>query len=176
MATSSNSEPRRPSSNSTARGWLLAAAYFTVTIGGQPRKVVAARFYGTSTVPEAASAAGEFQLSDLVVGVADEGRLQPLSHVTRGVPLAALLELMSSDPAKLEAARVTLEVLPGGTAQPVLRLLMAAKANEGGAVVLHQAAVDTARLAPGRYTVIATPVLGEKPLGRVSRLIQIDEK
>jgi len=57
-----------------------------------------------------------------------------------------------------------------------VRLLMAAKGNESGTPLLNQASVDTSRLAPGRYTVIATPILGDKPLGRVSRLIQIDEK
>lgn len=121
-------------------------------------------------------AAGEFQISDLMVGVAEAGRLQTRSRIPLGAQMAALMELMSPDPARLEAARVTLEVIPAGTAQPVLRLLMAAKGNESGTLVLHQASVDTTRLAPGRYTLIATPIVAETPLGRVSRLIQIDGK
>lgn len=121
-------------------------------------------------------AAGEFQVSDLMVGVADAGRLQTRSRIPQGAQMAVLIELLSSDPARLAAARVSLEVVPAGTAQPVLRLLMAAKGNESGTLLLNQASIDTARLAPGRYTVIATPILGETPLGRVSRLIQIDEK
>lgn len=133
---------------------------------------------GASDVPLVVGlrAAGEWQLSDLLVGIADAGRLQPLSHVTRGAQLVALLELLSTDPGRLAAARVILEVIPAGTAQPVLRLLMAAKGNDSGTVLLNQAALDTARLAPGRYTVVATAFSGENPAGRVSRLIQIDEK
>lgn len=120
-------------------------------------------------------AAGEFQVSDLIVGVADAGRLQPRRRVRRGVPLAALIELLSADPARLELARVTLEVIPAGSAQPVLRLLMAAKNGSGATVLLNQASIDTARLEPGRYTATAIPVLGDQPLGRVSRLFEVQE-
>ena len=121
-------------------------------------------------------AAGEFHVSDLIVGVADAGRLQPRRRVRRGAPLAALIELLSPDAARLELARVTLEVIPAGSAQPVLRLLMAAKSGTSGAVLLNQAAIDTARLPPGRYTAVAAPILGDQPLGRVGRVFEIDEK
>jgi hypothetical protein len=56
----------------------------------------------------------------------------------------------------------------------VLRLLMAAKNGSGATVLLNQAAIDTARLEPGRYTAIATPVLGNQPLGRVSRVFEVE--
>jgi hypothetical protein len=90
------------------------------------------------------------------------------------VPLAALIELLSADPARLELARVTLEVIPAGSAQPVLRLLMAAKNGSGPTVLLNQASIDTARLEPGRYTAIAIPVRGDQPLGRVSRVFEVE--
>ena len=45
-------------------------------------------------------AAGDFQVSDLLLGVADAGRLQPRSRVTRNAPLIAMLELMSADTGK----------------------------------------------------------------------------
>jgi hypothetical protein len=118
--------------------------------------------------------AGEFQVSDLILGVADQARLQPRNRVGRNIPLIAMIELMSADAVRLEQARVTLEVIPAGTATPVLRLLMAAKGEPGAALLLNQATIDTTRLAPGRYTAIAIPVLDNQPLGRVSRVFEVE--
>lgn len=119
-------------------------------------------------------AAGDFQVSDLLLGVADAGRLQPRSRVARNAPLIAMLELMSADTAKLAQARVTLELIPAGTAEPVMRLLMAASGDPGAPLLLNQASIDTSRLAPGRYTATAIPVLDNQPLGRVSRVFDVE--
>jgi hypothetical protein len=119
-------------------------------------------------------AAGDFQVSDLLLGVADAGRLQPRSRVARNAPLIAMIELMSADAGKLAQARVTLELIPAGTAEPVMRLLMAAKGDPGAPLLLNQASIDTTRLAPGRYTATAIPVLDNQPLGRVSRIFDVE--
>jgi hypothetical protein len=119
-------------------------------------------------------AAGDFQVSDLLVGIADQGRMQPRSRVSRNTPLIAMLELMSADADKLSQARVTLELIPAGTAEPVMRLLMAAKGDPGTPLLLNQASIDTTRLAPGRYTATAIPVLNNQPLGRISRVFDVE--
>lgn len=117
--------------------------------------------------------AGDLQLSDLIVGVADGGKLQPRSRIAQGTPLSALIELMSGDPARLEAARAVIEVIPGGSAEPVRRFLMAARIGSSDATLLNGAEIDTAALAPGRYTASVVAMLGDQPVGRVSRAFEV---
>lgn len=117
--------------------------------------------------------AGDLQLSDLIVGVADGGKLQPRSRIAQGTPLSALIELMSGDPARLEAARAVIEVIPGGSAEPVRRFLMAARIGSSDAILLNGAEIDTAALAPGRYTASVVAMLGDQPVGRVSRAFEV---
>jgi hypothetical protein len=48
--------------------------------------------------------------------------------------------------------------------------------TNAAAVLLNQGSIDTARLPPGRCTAMAIPILGDQPLGRVSRVFEIDDK
>lgn len=118
--------------------------------------------------------AGPLQLSDLVVGVADgNGRLLPRAVLTQGAPLSALVEVMSSDPSPLQTARVVMEILPAGSAEPVRRVLMAARGGDTDTVLLNVAEIDTAALAPGRYAASAVAVVDNQPVGRVSRPFEV---
>jgi hypothetical protein len=114
------------------------------------------------------------QFSDLIVGVADAGgRLQPASRVRQGASMSALVEVISADPAALEQVRTVFEIVPGGSATPVKRFVMGARSGNVAAILTNQAEIETSALAPGRYTASATPMLGEQPLGRVSRVFEI---
>ena len=117
--------------------------------------------------------AGELQLSDLIVGVADGGRLQPRARVIQGTPLSALIELMSADPARLEAARAVIEVIPAGSAEPVRRFLMAARTGSSETILLNGAQIDTTGLPPGRYLASVVAMLDEQPVGRVSQAFEV---
>jgi hypothetical protein len=112
------------------------------------------------------------QFSDLLLGVADaNGRLQPASQIPQGATMSALFEVITGDEATLETAKTMIEIVPGGTATPVKRFMMAARSGTLAAIVNNQA--EIAGLKPGRYTAIATPMIGEQPLGKVSRIFEI---
>lgn len=114
------------------------------------------------------------QFSDLLVGVADgNGRLQPLSRVKQGASMSALLEVVSADAAALEQVRTVIEIVPGGTATPIKKFVMGARSGTSAALLTNQAAIATADLPVGRYTAIATPSIGEQPIGKVSRVFEI---
>jgi hypothetical protein len=118
-------------------------------------------------------AAGGLQMSDLIVGTAAGGRLQARSRVAQGERLSALLELMTADTALLGRSRAAFELIPAGTAEPALRVLMAARTSGSDAVLLNGADIDTTTLAPGRYTASAVALVDGRPVGRVSRVIDV---
>jgi hypothetical protein len=116
----------------------------------------------------------ELQFSDLLVGVADAGgRLQPSARIPQGAPLSALVEMISADAALLERVKTVFEIVPGGSAMPVKRFVMGARPGTSAAIVTHQVETATADLKPGRYTASATPMIDDKPVGRVSRVFEI---
>lgn len=117
------------------------------------------------------------QFSDLMVGVADaNGRLLPSSRVQKGATLSALLEVISADEAMLAKVRTVIELIPGGSATPAKRFMMGVNSGSLAAIVTNQAQIATADLNPGRYTAIATPMIDEQPLGKVSRIFEIIAK
>jgi len=118
-------------------------------------------------------AAGDLQLSDLIVGVGEGGRLVPRARIARGTPASALLEILSPDPARLTKTRAAIEIIPAGTAEPVQRFLMAARGGSAETVLLNEAEIDTSRLAPGRYTASVVALVDNEPVGRVSRVFEI---
>jgi len=133
---------------------------------------------GVVDVPLAAGlrVAGELQMSDLVVGINEGGRLQPRARITQGTPVSALIELMSADLDRLAAARAVIEVIPAGTAEPVRRFLMAVQTVNGASVIINAAEIDTSSLPPGRYTASVVATVDGQPVGRVSRVFEILEK
>jgi VWFA-related protein len=121
-------------------------------------------------------AAGGLQMSDLIVGTPVESRLQPRSRLAQGSRLTALIEIMSADAALLEKSRVAFELVPAGSAEPVQRVLMAARSAGSDVVLLNEAHVETSSLAPGRYTASAIPLVDGQPVGRVSRVVEITRR
>lgn len=117
--------------------------------------------------------AGELQMSDLIVGINEGGRLQPRSRVTQGTPVSALIELMSGDAERLAAARAVIEVIPAGTAEPLRRFLMAARSGNAASVLINGAEIDTSILPPGRYTASVVATIDGQPVGRVSRAFEV---
>jgi VWFA-related protein len=118
-------------------------------------------------------AAGSLQTSDLIVGIAESSRLQPLASIPPGTDLHAMLEVMSSNVEELARARGVLEIIPGGTAVPVQRHLMAARSGPIDTILLHEARIDTTALAPGRYSASVLLQLDGQQLARVVRLFEI---
>lgn len=130
---------------------------------------------GVVDVPLAAGlrVAGDLQMSDLIVGISEAGRLQPRSRVTQGTPVSALIELMSASADRLAAARAVIEVIPAGTAEPLKRYLMAARTGDAASVLINGAEIDTASLPPGRYTASVVATLDGQPVGRVTRAFEV---
>ena len=119
-------------------------------------------------------AAGELQVSDLIVGTADGGRLQPRARLDRGAPATALIELYSNDPARLELTSAALEIIPAGSGEPVQRYLMARRSSPvSGAILIAEGDFATATLAPGRYTASVVALVDNQPVGRVSRAFEV---
>jgi VWFA-related protein len=117
--------------------------------------------------------AGPLQMSDLMLGVPVNGRLQPQSTIPAGVQLTGYLEVLGADPALLERARTIIEILPAGSAEPVKRFMMAARSGAASTILINQVDLATTGLPPGRYTATAIVTVGEERLGRVSRVFEI---
>jgi hypothetical protein len=116
----------------------------------------------------------QLQFSDLLVGVADaQGRLTPSSRITHGATLSALIESVSADPAVFEQLRMVLEIIPGGSATPAKRFVMATRNGSSGAIVNNIAEIPTMDLPEGRYTAVATATRGDQPIARVTRIFEI---
>ena len=117
--------------------------------------------------------AGEIQMSDLIVGVADAGKLQPRAAIAQGTALSALIELMSADAAKLQSTRAIIEVIPTGAADPIKRYLMAARTGASDAILVNAAEIDTTAIPAGRYTASVVVLVNNEPVGRVSQAFEV---
>jgi VWFA-related protein len=162
-----------------AAGPVTAGAISAKLLPGQYRLRVAAvdgaGRPGVTDLPLSVGlrAAGDLQFSDLMVGVADaNGRVQARSSVPQGTPLAGIVEVMSADPAVLERVKVVFEIAPPGT-EPMKRFVMGARSGTAPTILLNQVQMPTADFVPARYIVSAVPHLDDKPVGRVSRLLEI---
>ena len=90
--------------------------------------------------------------------------------------MSALFEVIAADQSMLERVRTMIEIVPGGSATPVKRFVMGVRTGTVAAILNNQAEIATADLNPGRYTAIATPMIDERPLGKVSRIFEIVEQ
>ena len=113
------------------------------------------------------------QLSDLLVGSLTAGRFMPGTRVEPGAPLAAMIEVLSNDVIRLGRTRVALEITPDGSAEPVQRVLMAARTGVADTILLNEAQITTARLPPGHYTATATILVDNEPVGTVTRGFEV---
>jgi VWFA-related protein len=117
-------------------------------------------------------AAGDFLLSDTVVGTGAESHVEPRSTFQQGQALAAVIEIGSNDLEKLATASAVLELYPTGGTDVAARAVMSMHA-QGAPLQWAQASLDTAPLTPGRYTASVTVKAGAVPLARVSRAFEI---
>ena len=80
-----------------------------------------------------------------------------------------MIELLSADPARLATCRVALEIIPAGSAEPLQRLLMAARSGAADSVLMNEAQLDVRQLPAGRYTATAVALVDGQPVGRAPR-------
>jgi len=117
--------------------------------------------------------AGALQLSDVILGSAADGRLQARATFKQGEAISGLFEILSADPAVLEKTRAVFEVAQPGSAAPLKRYLMAARADGAATRLTNQIEVQTASLPPGLYIATVIPRVDDQPVGRVSRRFEI---
>jgi hypothetical protein len=111
-------------------------------------------------------------MSDLVVGAAVEGTVQPRAVMAASEPLVGLLELTPA--ASLTDIAGTLELTRGGTPRPMLRQALAFEPRASDPrILVAQAAVDLAEVPPAVYTVSAVLSRAGQPLARIDRIVEI---
>jgi hypothetical protein len=120
--------------------------------------------------------AGALQFSDVILGSAVDGRLQARSTFPQGEAISGLFEILSADPALLEKTRAVFEIGQAGSAEPLKRFLMAARAGSAATRLNNQIEVQTASLPPGIYVATVIPQVDDQPAGRVSRRFEITAK
>ncbi len=117
--------------------------------------------------------AGPVQTSDVIVGTVVGERLQPGSTVAQGADGVVMMELLSADPEQLARAVAVLDIIPGGSAEPVQRFRMAVQSSASTSILLAEGHFRTATLAPGRYTASVVTLVDNEPVGRVSRVFEV---
>jgi VWFA-related protein len=136
--------------------------------------VVAGGRVGTLELPLTAGlrAMGEARASDLVVGVIEQGRLEPRAHLTLGDMPIAMVELSASKP--LEGLAGSLLLTPSGADTPIARRPLTFRLrSDDKAIVLGEARFDPASVPPGRYAASVIVEQSGKAIGRVSRMVDI---
>ena len=119
-------------------------------------------------------AAGDVQFSDVILGVAgDDGRLEARSSLAQGETMSGLAEILSTDSSTLERTRAVFEIAQAGSSDPLKRYLMAARSGGPATLLSNQVEVSTAALPPGIYIATMIPLVGDQPIGRVSRRFEI---
>lgn len=118
-------------------------------------------------------AADTLQLSDLVVGTAEGGRLVPRSRIAEGSEVRMMIESMAADAERLAKGRIALEVVPAGSSEPVKRILMGVRPSPSSSVLLNEAYIEAGTLPAGRYLASAIATIGNQPVGRVTRLFEV---
>ena len=110
------------------------------------------------------------RFGDLLIGVTDQGELEPRRRIAQSEAMTAMLELtgdVSGD------VRGTLQLVRSGTAQSAVSVPLSKRPGASGGPAILQASVPLAAVTPGRYTASAALSSGGQPLTRVSRVIEI---
>ena len=115
----------------------------------------------------------DLQVSDLILGTDDGTKLQPRARIVQGATLSALIESLAANPDRLKASQAVIEIVPAGSAVPVKKVVMTARGGSSDASLLNEAQIDTAALAPGRYTASVVILQDNQPAGRVSRVFEV---
>jgi VWFA-related protein len=116
--------------------------------------------------------AGPLYATDLVVGSAEGGRLQPRARLRQDESGIGMIELSSPEPLGDTAGEV--QLIRGGTAEPALRrpLKLRTRADDKS-IVVAEATLDLSALPPGSYTASAVIQKNGAPIARVSRVFEI---
>ena len=132
---------------------------------------------GTVEVPLAIGlrAAGDLQLSDLIVGVTRDA-FTPVVHARAGERVAAIIELYAADPARFADATVSMEVRRGGSDAVLSTTAAGLRTTSLERRQVAEAAIDTAAMEPGEYTMSAVVSLAGRQVGRVSRAFVLDPR
>jgi VWFA-related protein len=117
-------------------------------------------------------AAGDLQLSDAIVGVSSGNVVQPRRAIPQGQPVSAVIEIAAADVSKLADVNATLEVIPEGSTAAAAHATMKVHAD-ATSVRWADGAIETAALAPGRYTASIVIKSGAVPVARVSRAFEV---
>jgi VWFA-related protein len=114
---------------------------------------------------------GATVVSDLIVGVAAAGELEPRRRIARSEDVTAMLEVRAAPGAVLGG---TLQLVPSGSARSVLSTpLIVRRAASAGEPAILDARAKLASVPAGRYTASAALVMDGQPLTRISRIIEI---
>jgi VWFA-related protein len=128
---------------------------------------------GVVEVPFTASyeTADTTKLSDLIVGVAAAGELEPRRTIARSEELTAMLEVLAG-PGVVLGGR--LQLVPAGSARSALSVPFSIRpAGSDRLPATWQARASLATVPPGRYTASAVLEIGGQPLTRISRIIEV---
>jgi hypothetical protein len=110
------------------------------------------------------------RFGDLLIGVTEEGQLEPRRRLTQSDAMTALLELSNDVSGGVGG---TLQLVRSGTAQSVVSVPFSKRAGASGGPPILQASAALAAVPPGRYTAIAALVSGGQPLARIGRVVEI---
>lgn len=116
--------------------------------------------------------AGDLQASDLMLG-SPAGTFTPAFSVPAGTPLSGLLEVYSADAERFARARVSFELRRAGSGAALSTIDAPLVQTEADPRRLAAGTIDTAGLTPSRYTVAAIISLDGRPVGRVSRSVDV---
>jgi len=111
------------------------------------------------------------KLSDLVVGVAAAGDLEPRRSIARAEELTVMLQALA-EPGAVVGGK--LQLVPAGSARSALSVPFSIRppASEAQPATL-QARASLATVPPGRYTASAAVDMGGQPLTRINRIIEV---
>ncbi len=115
------------------------------------------------------------QLSDLMAGTIKPGgeSFSPGTSLPSSSPLAALLEVYGNDPAVLQKATGQLELRRAGEPAILKTAPMAVSPTALEGHRLAQGEIDLTGIAPGRYDLSAVVSDGSRPIGKVTRRIEV---
>jgi hypothetical protein len=119
-------------------------------------------------------AVGDFQMSDLIVGELVD-HLQPRARIPRRGGIVAAAELYADDPNQFADVDAVLQFFADGSSQPAVSSPMQLKPGGSAGVRFAQGTLNAAGLPPGRYTVSAVVRMRGRPVGKVSRAVEITQ-
>jgi hypothetical protein len=153
-------------------------AIVTLPPGAYLLRVAAPDAFGRGSVfqiPVAAGLkrAGLVEISDLIVGPGNSGKLRPAPRVKVDDGLIAVVQIYADEASALETVAMRLEIVRDGDTQPLTTVVMTPADGATPNARSMQARVAASSLSAGRYVATAVLLVNGEPAGRVSRAVQI---